>query len=40
MLFRSGMGYVDPKKGPTLRQLTQVYDPTLVKLLVPGMVIK
>lgn len=39
-LGRPGVGYVDPKKGPTLRQLTRVYDPTLVKLLVPGMVIK
>ena len=39
-LFRPGMGYVDPKRGPTLRQLTKVYNPALVKLLVPGMVIQ
>lgn len=39
-LGRPGTGYIDPEKGPTLRQLTQIYDPTLVKLLVPGMVVK
>ena len=25
-------------RGPTLRQLTRMYDPALVELLVPGMV--
>jgi hypothetical protein len=26
-------------RGPTMRQLTRMYDPALVDLLVPGMVI-
>ncbi|MDT0183695.1 MCE family protein [Microbacterium sp. ARD31] len=28
----------DPRRGPTVRQLTEMYDPALVSLLVPGMV--
>jgi phospholipid/cholesterol/gamma-HCH transport system substrate-binding protein len=39
-LGRTGVGPVrtaDPR-GPTMRQLTRVFDPALVKLLVPGMV--
>jgi phospholipid/cholesterol/gamma-HCH transport system substrate-binding protein len=28
----------DPRRGPTVRQLTELYDPALVSLLVPGMV--
>jgi phospholipid/cholesterol/gamma-HCH transport system substrate-binding protein len=28
------------RKGPTMRQLMKVYDPALVGLLVPGMVIR
>ncbi|CAB4724130.1 unannotated protein [freshwater metagenome] len=39
-LFRPGIGYVDPQRGPTMRQLSQAFDPTLVDLLVPGMVLK
>lgn len=37
-LNRPGLGYVDPQRGPTMRQLTEAYDPGLVTLLVPGMV--
>ncbi len=28
----------DPRRGPTVRELTELYDPALVSLLVPGMV--
>ena len=28
----------DPRRGPTVQQLTEMYDPALVSLLVPGMV--
>lgn len=28
----------DPRRGPTVRQLTEMYDPALVSLLVPGVV--
>ena len=30
----------DPKRGPTMGQLTERYDPALVSLLVPGMVVE
>ena len=32
-------GTVDPERGPTLGQLSAAYDPALVALLVPGMVV-
>ncbi|MBZ5735230.1 MCE family protein [Nocardioides sp. TRM66260-LWL] len=35
-----GLGPVDPKRGPTLRQMTEAFDPSLVRLLVPGMMSK
>ena len=31
-------GPPDPARGPTVRELTEAYDPALVSLLVPGMV--
>ncbi|GAA1442678.1 hypothetical protein GCM10009641_57780 [Mycobacterium cookii] len=30
----------DPRRGPTMGQLSQMYDPALVSLLVPGMVVE
>jgi phospholipid/cholesterol/gamma-HCH transport system substrate-binding protein len=30
----------DPRRGPTLGQLSEIYDPALVSLLVPGMVVE
>ena len=42
-LQRSAFGPTDdwsPRRGPTLRQLMDVYDPGLVSLLVPGMVVQ
>jgi len=42
-LGRAGFGPSrdwSPTRGPTMRQLTQVYDPALVNLLVPGMVVR
>lgn len=42
-LPRTGFGTstaVSPTKGPTMAQLMQTFDPTLVSLLVPGMVIR
>lgn len=30
----------DPERGPTMGQLSQMYDPALVSLLVPGMVVE
>jgi phospholipid/cholesterol/gamma-HCH transport system substrate-binding protein len=42
-LLRPGTGFesgtVDPERGPTLGQLSAAYDPALVALLVPGMVV-
>lgn len=42
-LLRSGTGFesgtVDPERGPTYAQLSATYDPALVALLVPGMVL-
>lgn len=41
-LLRSGTGYesaVDPERGPTYGQLSEAYDPALVALLVPSMVV-
>jgi phospholipid/cholesterol/gamma-HCH transport system substrate-binding protein len=39
---RAAYGTMEPwsRKGPTMRQLMKVYDPALVGLLVPGMVIR
>lgn len=37
-LARTGVGPISPTRGPTLGQLTQLFDPALVRLLVPGMV--
>ena len=37
-LGRAGVGPSDSPRGPTMRQLSQVFDPDLVRLLVPGMV--
>ena len=37
-LGRAGVGPTAAAHGPTMRQLSQVFDPTLVRLLVPGMV--
>jgi phospholipid/cholesterol/gamma-HCH transport system substrate-binding protein len=42
-LGRAGFGPTkdwSPTHGPTMRQLTEVYDPALVNLLVPGMVVR
>jgi phospholipid/cholesterol/gamma-HCH transport system substrate-binding protein len=42
-LLRPGPGYgstVDPARGPTMGQLSQAFDPGLVALLVPGMVVE
>jgi phospholipid/cholesterol/gamma-HCH transport system substrate-binding protein len=42
-LGRAGFGPTkdwSPTRGPTMRQLTEVYDPALVNLLVPGMVVR
>ena len=41
-LLRPGTGFdttIDPERGPTMGQLTQAFDPGLVALLVPGMVV-
>jgi hypothetical protein len=40
-LLRPGTGYesVDPERGPTYAQLSAAYDPGLVALLVPGLVV-
>jgi phospholipid/cholesterol/gamma-HCH transport system substrate-binding protein len=37
-LGRAGVGPSASPRGPTMRQLGQVFDPDLVRLLVPGMV--
>jgi phospholipid/cholesterol/gamma-HCH transport system substrate-binding protein len=37
---RAGYGPTMSARGPTMRQLMQVYDPDLVSLLVPGMVVR
>jgi phospholipid/cholesterol/gamma-HCH transport system substrate-binding protein len=37
-LGRAGVGPTATPHGPTMRQLSQVFDPALVRLLVPGMV--
>jgi len=37
-LGRAGAGPTSSAHGPTMRQLSRVFDPTLVRLLVPGMV--
>lgn len=37
-LGRTGVGPTPQAHGPTMRQLTQAFDPALVRLLVPGMV--
>ncbi|HYF74719.1 MAG TPA: MCE family protein [Nocardioides sp.] len=37
-LGRAGVGPTAPAQGPTMRQLTQLFDADLVRLLVPGMV--
>jgi phospholipid/cholesterol/gamma-HCH transport system substrate-binding protein len=39
-LGRAAVGPVDPDRGPTVAQMMQVYDPALVNLLLPGMVVK
>ena len=41
-LLRPGTGYesaVDPERGPTFGQLSEAYDPALVALLVPALVV-
>ena len=41
-LLRPGTGYesaVDPDRGPTYGQLSEAYDPALVALLVPALVV-
>ena len=37
-LGRTGVGPTQSAQGPTLGQLSRVFDPALVHLLVPGMV--
>ena len=37
-LGRAGVGPTRSAQGPTLGQLSRVFDPALVRLLVPGMV--
>jgi phospholipid/cholesterol/gamma-HCH transport system substrate-binding protein len=39
-LNRTGFGEARPDQGPTMGQLMAAYDPALVSLLVPGMVIR
>lgn len=39
-VLRPGVDVVDPKRGPTMAQLTAAYDPALVNLLIPGMVVR
>jgi hypothetical protein len=41
-LLRPGTAYgseIDPERGPTYGQLSAAYDPALVALLVPGLVV-